>query len=637
MKNITFEDYDRQKRQKIYLEKISNPIIVLFDSSSNIEDLRQILNKKPMVISFDYESHEILKKNKIEHQISDRFVSRDELVNIQNSCYCFAKWFENDKLAKLIDYEGINLGLLIQVELNYFLVQFVKKCVEVTKIFDENTTAQFIASPSLFELIKFHTQAVGKLSSKIITQTFYYDTVKIPLKIGGRDFTIGLSNNQFDKLKKTFEVIMMILFGPRKIDKRKKSTLIVEFDPIRYKKIFENLPNTPLNLVVFNRRRPVIWNIESFSIIKNSGCSVITSHSLNDNIAKNRIKGKISSINHKIQSIWEFDDFFESFFSINGISFWATLKPVFKELFTRRVLEAIPEIEMTKRIFEKYKLDSVLVWSEIGSTEQIVVKLAKRFGVKIVLLQHGLPYDSNSQGAYNMNKSQGVFPIDSDKYVIWGKTEEKHQIRQGTPAEKLVVLGTPLYDGIFDIESEKGLQNYVLLATSGPVKENALDLTVEIIEKNRQTIRKVCEIVTKMNKKLVIKIHPSPDEFDPSELAKEISSSIIVRKTGNIVQLAKSCDVFVMIDASTVLADAHLLKKPVISILVKDSDYGLPSVLSQSCVLTDMNNFETVLQKILTDENFRKTVIEKGTAYINECIVNQDNAAVQLLKFLSAI
>lgn len=620
--------------RKVDLKKISN--IILFDSSSNVEDLQKILNDFTKIISFDYESHKILDQNGIEHEISDRYVTRDNLVNVQNNCYHFAKWFENDEFIKLLDYEGINLGSLIQVELNYFLVSFVKKLVEVGKVFDTYPTSSFITSPFLYDFIKLHTDSIMHLNEEHSSQTFYYDTVKIPVKIGGHNFTLHISNSQFSKLKKTFEIILTVLFGPRKIDERKKSTLIVEFDPIRYKKIFDNLPDTPINLLVFNRRRPTIWNTKSFFTIKHSGCSVITSYLLNDNVARKRIKANSESVYKKIQSIWELDNFFKSFFSINNISFWEPLKSKFKELLIKRIDEAIPEIELTKRIFEKYRLDSVLVWSEIGLTEQIVVKLAKRFGIKIVLFQHGLFYDSGSEGAYNMNKFQGVYPIDADKYVVWGKIEEKHQLKSGTSKDKLVVLGTPLYDGFFDLESDYHT-NYVLLATSGPVKENALDLTIETIEKNRQTIKKICTVVAKMNKKLVIRIHPSQDEFDPTELAKEISSNIIISKTGSIAQLAKSCDVFVMIDTSTVMLDAHLLKKPVISVVVKDSDYGIPSVMRESCMLTNADNFEEIFCKVLSDEIFRKSLIKKGTSYVNEYLVNQGKASQKLLQFLANI
>ena len=623
--------------KKLALQE-SDSILVLFDSSSNIEELKKILHKKPIIFSFDYESHKILLKNDISHEISDKVLSRDDLVNIQNHSYDLIKWFEEKKIAQLIEYEGINLGLLVKVELNYYLVQFVKKFVEIIKIFNKNCNAYFIASPLLYEIILSLTSSVTKLSgSDLVGNDFYYDSTKITLKIKNHVFSIRLSKNQFTKIKKLFERIPNLFFGSIKSKNSAKTILLVEFDAVKYKKIFEILPNVPLNLVSFNRRKPSVWNFESFSIIKNSGCGVVTASALLDTVAKNRIKNGISAMTAKIDLLWKNEDFFESFFSINEFSFWKILKPKFKELFTKRVFEFIPEIEMAKRLLEKYHFNSVLVLSEIGSTEQIIVKLAKRLGVKIVLLQHGLFYDSDSQGAYNMNKFQGVFPIDADKYVVWGNIEETHQLKHNIPKDKLQVLGSPSYDNIFDITTTNKTQNFILLATSGPAKENALDLTVEIIQKNQQTIRKICQVVSQMNKNLVIKLHPSQDEFDPTKIAKEIDPRIIIQKTGNPTQLVKSCEVLVMIDASTIILDAHLLKKPVISVLVKDSDYGVPSVLQNSCVMTDMDNFEVTLKRILTDETFKNELINKGTNYVNQYLVKQGEASKELLNLLNTL
>lgn len=616
-----------------------NSTILLVDLTINISEIKKILEKETIhtIISFDYESHILLQKNKIPHILSDSFVTRNDLVNIQNKCYDYVKWFENDELKRLIDYEGINLGASIQIELNYFLVPFVKKFVEVLKIFKQHNSASFFTSPVLYQFIRLHTNSVSKLNSLQNIPVFYYDTLKIPLKFGKYDLTFRISKRQFNTLARVFDRFISTLLRPQQPDNEKKTTLIVEFDPIRYKNLFEELPKVAHNFMIYNRRKPAVWNFQSLSVVRSSGCRTVTTNSILDDVVKQRISKNLVEVQTNIQLLWKFDDFFQSFFSIEGFSFWTVLESAFKDLFTKRALELIPEIEMAKKIFQKYKIDSILILSEIGSTEQIMVKIAKLCGVKVVLLQHGLFYDSESDGAYKMNKFQGVYPSDADKYVIWGSVEEKHQIKRGTPNEMLAVLGNPLYDDVSNNNEEHDKQDYILLATSGPVKENALDLTIETVEKNQKTIQKICQIVSGMNKKLIIKIHPSPDEFDPTALAKQIDPNIVIKKTGNIDSLIKNCEVFVMIDASTVILDAHLLKKPVISVLVKDSDYGIPSVLSQSCLLTDMNGFEQTLSKLLSDRQFKKAIIEKGTSYAEIYLTNLKTASMKLVRLLTEI
>lgn len=294
----------------------SNSILMLVDSSTTIAEIKKILQQEKIkeIISFDYESHKLLKQSNIPHVISDNFSSRNELIEIQNNCYEYVKWFEDDAIKQLTDYDGVNLGLLIQTELNYFLVQFVKKFFEITKVFTKNNTATFFASPTLFEFIKIHTNSVKKINSENNYVPFYYDALKIPLKIGSHTITLRLSKNQFNILRKISDSISGLLLSNYRLDKNKKTILLVEFNPLRYKKFFENLSIADHNFLMVNRQKPTVWNFHSFSILRRSGCGVINSNSMFDKITKNRIKKKLPEINSQIQSMWKYDDFFQSFF-----------------------------------------------------------------------------------------------------------------------------------------------------------------------------------------------------------------------------------------------------------------------------------------------------------------------------------
>ena len=610
--------------------------VILFDSSSSIKELKRLLlQSTPKIITFDYDTHKILSKNNIEHEISDTFVDRNDLRNIQKNSYNLVKWYNEAALSDMLNYDGINLGSLIQVEFNYFLVQFLKKFVEISQIFRKYTTANFVASDTLYDIIRSFTSLVIKLDTDANKDKFYYDTIKVTFKVKNHFFTLSLPKNYYIELRKTSERIIHLLFGPHTNSTHySKSALLVEFDTIRYKEIFANLHNSVLNLILFNRRRPAIWNKESHSIIRKSKCNVATYYSIIDKNVISRIENGISLIKSNINSIWNDESFFETFFSINGISFWKILKPYLVELFNKRFIESIMEIELTKRLLEKYRFSSVLIWSEVGTTEQIVVKLAKRLHIPVVLIQHGLFYDT--PGAYDMNFFQAAFPIDADKFIVWGKVEEQYALKCGVSSEKLEVMGSPLHDNIFKLSNPS--QKFILLATSGPVKEDAYDLTVKTHEKNENSIKKICEIVTKLHKNLVIKLHPSPDEFDPSELVKEINPEIKVIKTGSISTLIQSCEVLIVIDVSTVILEAQILRKPVISISVKDNEWGNPEVYrSNSCIHTELDNFEASLKRLLEDEDFKKLAIENGKKFVDDYLSNQGSASEKLLDFLSKI
>ena len=296
-------------------------------------------------------------------------------------------------------------------------------------------------------------------------------------------------------------------------------------------------------------------------------------------------------------------------------------------------MEFIINIKRGIEILNEFNFSSILVWSEIGSTEQILVKLAKQRDIPIILLQHGLFFDSGIKGAYEMNKFQGVYPIDADAIIVWGEKEKEHQIASGTSKQKIHVLGTPLFDNFSDIKNPE--KNIVTLATSGPVKENVFDLTVDTIERNMDTIKEICKSISKLNKKLFIKIHPSPDEFDPTELAQRIDKNIEVVKNGEITDYIEKSELFIVIDISTVLINAQLLKKPTISVVVKDSGYGIPSILaSNSCLKVTKENFEQQTEKILGDKKFQTEIIENSMKYISYYLTNVGTASEKILDFV---
>ena len=611
-----------------------NDLVILFDVDSDIEDVKRNMIRKPKIISFSYEAHEILKNNNIEHVISDAYLTRDELVQIQNKCYEIARWFENKEIANKISYQEINLGSLIKIELNYLLVPFVKKFVEIEKIVKRFNGADFLVSSVFYQITSSMTNSVIQLpDNKKNNVKFYYDSVKITLNIWKKNLNLQISRKRYEYLKKIFERFLEILFRPR--DNNNKTILLIEFNPITYRKLFEAISTSGLNFNIFNRRRPPIWNFRSLFIIKNSGCRIISSRKILNKELQTHIENQKLVFEGNIKSVWQYNEYFDSVFSINGSTFWNFLKPTLIRLFTKRALDAIFEITLTKKMFENQCFSAILVWSETGFTEQILVKIAKKFKVPIILLQHGYFYDSEVNGAYNMNKFQGAYPIDADKYIVWGNIEKKHQIRCKTPSEKIHVLGSPQHDRILEFKERS--EKFVLLATSGPVKENALDLTVETIQKNRDAIRIVCQTISKMNKKLIIKIHPSPDEFDPSDLAHQIDPKIKIVKTGDIASLISNCELVIVIDASTVILDAQLFKKPIISIIVKDSDYGIPSILQDGCLYTNIENLGDVLRVALGDIQFRETLVDRGTKYVNSYLINQNNATAAVIDLLKRI
>ena len=257
------------------------------------------------------------------------------------------------------------------------------------------------------------------------------------------------------------------------------------------------------------------------------------------------------------------------------------------------------------------------------------------------MLQHGLINDSVD--AYDHNVYRGVVPIESDHAIVWGKVNEDYFRRIGIPEEKIHTVGTPIFDNLKELNSIDSQDGYVLLATSGPTNSVTFDLTIETIEKNIENIKKIAKIVVSHNKKLVVKLHPSPEEYDPSKILRKINPEIEIIKTGNISELIKKCILFIVIDVSTSIIDAHLLRKPVLSVAVwrtlpttvKSGEFGLPTVLkNDSCALADISSFEKIFYQMMNEDEFRNKVIKNADKSIQKYISFPYEGATTLLTFL---
>ena len=551
--------------------------IFLFDSVSNLNDLSKTSKHTSKIISFDYETHKILNDKKINHETSDSYLSKNDLKIIQKTAYSISDWYNADIVSKDISYNGVNLGSLMKAELINILVNYIKKFFELYRISNQFINSTFISSQTCCKIMRNFSKKIIELKNSN-TENFQLiplDSIKIKMKIGTKNHSLefGISNNLFKKLKGISEKSSKFLLSKNNsIRETSKNILIIEFNPIKYQSFFERMPDSNLNFLMYNRRRPAIWNLQSYDLIKKSGCLIQTKNSLSDsNLSKIISNGK-SQFEAKISNLFSKESFFESFFSIEGISFWPTFKEYFQEYFKKRAFEFIEEVELTKKLMKKYDFSSILILSEVGPNERIILQLAQEVQIPVCLVQHGINYDTKE--SYDMNVAKGALPIESDHFLCWGKTGEEFSRSMSINPEKIHSIGSPIFDRLTFDEQNSLKNDCVLLATSGPTKEHVLDLTIEIIEKYMNAITKVCQLVTKYNKKLIIKIHPSPDELDPSFIAKQINSQIKVIKEGNISPLIQSCDLMIVIGFTSPIVDAHILKKPVILLTALDNELG---------------------------------------------------------------
>ena len=623
------------------MSKNSN-LVVLFDSTLDFDDLDEtISNSKSKIISFDYETHKILNDKKINHEVSDSYLSREDLRTIQKTAYSVSEWFSADIVSKYIYYKKVNLGSLIQGELINILVNYIKKVFELYKISIQLNNSTFVSSNKCYEIMKNFSKNIVKFKNSKIKnlEQLPLDSTKVRMKIGTKNHSMEfkIPQNLFRKLKGISEKPSNFLLSKNhSAEENSKNILVMEFNTVRYQTFFEQMSDSNLNFIIYNRRNPAFWNIQSYNLVKQSSCIIETRNSLYDNRMKKIISDGKIQIKSNLLDFFSMDSFLKSFFSIDGISFWLSFKPFFKNYLMKRALEFIEEIELLTRLLEKHTFSSILILSEAGPHERIAIQLAKQKEIPVCLVQHGVNYDTKQ--SYDMNVTQGALPLKSDYFLCWGKVTEKYSKGLGIKSEKIHSIGSPIFDKLRSNEQNSSKNNCVLLATAGPTKEDASDLTIEIIEKYMNAIKKICQLVTKYNKKLIIKIHPSPDELDPSFIAKQINSNINVIKEGNISPLIRSCDLMIVTDLSSPILDAHILERPVILLSVKDNGWGIPTAFkNNSCLVTDLEKLDDDLKSVLNNERVKNQLIINGIQSSKEYLSYQNNGSRELIKFLEKL
>ena len=137
---------------------------------------------------------------------------------------------------------------------------------------------------------------------------------------------------------------------------------------------------------------------------------------INDNIIRKN-KKYVLELKEIFLQILDSDKELNDFFSIGNISIISVISPMIKILIIDRLDEIVSEILLAKQMFDESIIDSVVVLSEIGMTEQIIIQLANQKKIPILHLQEGLHYDT--QEAYEHSKFQAIYLLADCKNIVW--------------------------------------------------------------------------------------------------------------------------------------------------------------------------------------------------------------------------
>ena len=608
--------------------------ILLIDSSTSENDLESLKKDFFKIITFDLNSHRILNEKKIIHDFSDKLINLEELKMIDYSCINFCQWYEQNDGNEKLSYENINIGSLFRIEFYNFLIPILKNFIILEKLKNLYPDYTFFCSGELHKICKNLQINSLPVNEKFSDIELTWDKVQFNLT---PSISLKISKKNYIKIKNFSKIISNLIIKKNYDINSQNNFGLIEFDPIKYEQIFQASDEFNEMFLLYNRHRPVFHNRKSLKIIKNSRILPFIPSKDNLKINEKIINESYENILKTFNQFLNNDIFFNSFFKLNNNNFWEFLKPNLIKIFESKLLDAIYEIEYAKFFLLKNNLKAIIILSECGFTEQIIIKLAKKFSINIILLQHGIILDNLS--SYDYNKViAGVLPIESNYFFSWGKISSEYMKRLDSLDTNIKLIGSSNLDRIQLKKSKKNnkLKN-VLLLTTGPRNQQSVGHHVNIWNEYENTIRQIYSLVSKNNLNLIIKRHPDIAENDfSSELYSDLSD-IKISKTDDLTKMIIDSDIVLSLGVSSAVLESQILEKPVISIDAQYDVFGSTDYIPNSCPHVLIGELDNLLSKLVNNSESLNDIIQKGTNSLKNNISNIGNSSRILIDTLTKL
>ena len=615
------------------MEKINNSKtnydFLFVDSSISEKNLIDFIstNKNCRIISFDFESTDILKKHNIKFEHSETFLNNFDYTNLQNKIYKISEWYKNSHINEFLIYKDVNIGKLFYEQVLDYLVKSCKNIFEIQAIHKEFPESKYFVSPNLHSIIIQFSKNTHLISDEDLKLD--KDQVKLNLKFKNFNKSISLSQEKYKRIKSFTDNLLSSVFSPSLEKNNSCRLLLVEFDTFKYGSFFRHLADSGLDLVFYGIRRPAFWNYATFLNIVKSRCKIIDSNPISPKTSREFLNN-FNNFKIKFNKLWNQTEILNSIFQIDSFSIWPIIKNDIKNLLESEIKSSIKYIDNIFENFQKYSIDGVCILSEIGYTEQLAIAAAKHMKIPTFLIQHGVYYDTAN--ANKMNHSQGIYPIESDFYLCYGLPQKNDCVTNSNiPDSKIIPVGTIQFDELNN--QSVGDDNYVLLVTTGPQFENIEGHNYSNLKTYLETIREICNVVQNNNLRIIIKQHPSTREYSLKDYIHKFDPNITVHSVGDVIPLIKRAKFIISIGVSTVILESLLLKKSTLAFEGIDYNWGQPSILN-GCVIVNTNNLDSTMKKLLSDTNFKDELASKSKKFLEKYLVNLENSVPFSTKFI---
>lgn len=618
--------------------------LILVDNNDDpkwINDTKLALNSAK-IITFDFLVHRSLKNSNISHDLVENYFSEDDKSKIDNFAIELATtWYKHADLIKNLEYKELNIGNLLELELLDYFFSHLKRLFGVIRIIENEKPQKIICSSlgNLVDTICKKRDIEVTINAHEKQSGLHFDTIEVPLKIGNKIITLRISRQRFLYIKKISEFFLNLIFNfkPNMHNiKHEKSLLLLDFNPVNYSNLLTDLSHGRKNVLLLNQRRPAIWNLKSFKIIRNSKCKIIQLDDFTTNKDLARIKRDIDSSKNKLDSVWSHESILFNIFSFEGNSFWPSIKNNFQKIIETRMTELISRYSKLEKLFAEVEFDHILEWAHTGFEEKIAISLANKKNIPIILLQHGL-YILNK----NLEKYNGILPLlpsHGVKEAVWGEVMKEYLLDHGVSSDKIILTGSPRHDDFFKRGTKTSNEGTILIAASGFFHNNFNGTDTRSFDLLERFIREIFRISQKYpNKKIIVKLHPEQAYFNIKSLIHEIDPKVSIYQNENIMDLMVTCDSVISLNYSTAILDAMILNKAVLIILAEKQDFELEMPIMNKAVLSvsKLEELERIFDDFVSNQVLRTELINNGRKFVDKYLVNHGTSSEYITKILS--
>ena len=254
--------------------------IFLNNTDFSQKELMQLDLSNSIIYSMNFKVHEYLESLSIKHEISEDVLDEIDFNLIFDKTVKMYRWYDHSLISQKLQFNDTNiLSMMDDAEFHAFLISKLYDFQIIQKILKNKTPNKIFANKEIINLIKkvFNKKIdlieFGNSNKKIM----YYNKIEIKFNLGKIPISFKISRNYYIKLKSIIENIVCTTNNLwLDMSKLKESILLLEINPSAYSELLLQLSKSDKQIILFNNRRPAIWNLNSISILKKSNAKILS-------------------------------------------------------------------------------------------------------------------------------------------------------------------------------------------------------------------------------------------------------------------------------------------------------------------------------------------------------------------------